>query len=218
MVTVDALHTQAETARHLVEDKHAHYLVIIKGNQPSLLDAVARALAGPDSGYADASWTGQGTGHGRRERRSIRTAPASGITWPHAAQVMRIRRDTGPTHGPWTHKEIAYGITSLTPDLAGPRHLGSYARQHWAIENREHYGTRPSAKTCSRSAPGISRTPTPPSATWSPAPSAAPGSPTSPTPAATTAATTSASSPFTGTPERTSRTPGHITQTAGAVR
>ena len=139
VVTLDALHTQAETARHLVEDKRAHYLMIIKGNQPSLLQAVAKALAGPDAGFAEASWTGQDTGHGRRERRAIRTAPADGIGWPHATQVMRIRRDSGPTHGPWTHKEIAYGITSLPADLAGPRHLGIYARNHWAIENREHY-------------------------------------------------------------------------------
>jgi predicted transposase YbfD/YdcC len=139
VVTLDALHTQAETARHLVEDKHGHYLMIIKGNQPSLLAAVAETLAGPDADFADSTWTDEGKGHGRRERRAIRTAPADGIAWPHAAQVMRIRRDSGPTRGPWTHKEIAYGITSLPPDLAGPRHLGIYARDHWAIENREHY-------------------------------------------------------------------------------
>ena len=30
VVTADALHTQAETARHLAEDKHAHYLMIIE--------------------------------------------------------------------------------------------------------------------------------------------------------------------------------------------
>lgn len=52
---------------------------------------------------------------------------------------MRIRRDTGPTSGLWTSKEIAYGITSLPAALAGPRHLAVYARQHWGIENREHY-------------------------------------------------------------------------------
>jgi predicted transposase YbfD/YdcC len=139
VVTVDALHTQAETARYLVEDKKAHYLMIIKGNQPSLLAAVAGALAGPDADFAVATWTEEGKGHGRRERRSIRVAPAGGITWPHAAQVLRIRRDSGPTCGPWTHKEIAYGITSLPQDLAGPRHLAIYARNHWGIENREHY-------------------------------------------------------------------------------
>lgn len=139
VVTADALHTQAETARYLVEDKKAHYLMIIKGNQPSLLAAVAGALAGPDADFAGATWTEEGKGHGRRERRSIRVAPAGGITWPHAAQVLRIRRDSGPTCGPWTHKEIAYGITSLPQDLAGPRHLAIYARNHWGIENREHY-------------------------------------------------------------------------------
>jgi hypothetical protein len=135
VVTADALHTQAETARHLVEDKHAHYLMIIKANQLSLLQAATRALAGPDADFAGASWTEEGKGHGRHEKRGIRAAPAGGIAWPHAAQVLRIRRDTGPTRGPWEHKEIAYGITSLPPDLAGPRHLATYARQHWAIEN-----------------------------------------------------------------------------------
>jgi predicted transposase YbfD/YdcC len=139
VVTLDALHTQAETARHLVEDKRAHYLMIVKGNQPGLLAAVAQARAGPDSDFAAATWTQAGAGHGRRERRTIRTAPADSITWPHAAQIMRIRRDTGPTRGPWTHKEIAYAITSLPEALAGPRHLASYVRGHWAIENREHY-------------------------------------------------------------------------------
>jgi len=89
--------------------------MIIKGNQPGLLAAVAQTLSGPDSEFAAATWTQAGTGHGRRERRGIRTAPAGGIAWPHAAQVMRIRRDTGPTHGPWTHKDIVYAITSLPP-------------------------------------------------------------------------------------------------------
>jgi predicted transposase YbfD/YdcC len=139
VVTVDALHTQAETARCLAEDKKAHYLMIIKGNQPSLLAAAAQALAGPDAGFAGATWAEEGKGHGRRERRAIRTAPATGTGWPHAAQVLRIRRDTGPTSGPWTRKEITHGITSLPADLAGPRHLAAYARQHWGIENREHY-------------------------------------------------------------------------------
>jgi len=139
VLTLDALHTQTETARRLTDDEHSHYLMIIKANQPSLLEAVRTALAGPDSDFAASSWVQENTGHGRLERRSIRTAPAAGIGWPGAAQVIRIRRDTGPTHGPWTHKEIAYGITSLPADLAGPRHLAHYARAHWGIENKVHY-------------------------------------------------------------------------------
>jgi hypothetical protein len=107
VVTLDALHTQAETARHLAEDKHAHYLMIIKGNQPSLLQAVAKALAGPDADFADASWTEQDTGHGRRERRAPPTArgrtrrsptasPACPQTWPAPATWASTPATTGP--------------------------------------------------------------------------------------------------------------------------
>jgi len=142
VVTLDALHTQAETARHLAEDKHAHYLMIIKANQPSLLTAAAQALADPDSDFAATTWTEEALGHGRRERRSIRTAPATGISWPYATQILRIRRDAGPTCGPWEHKEI----TSLPADLAGPRHLARYGYNHWPIENREHYVASPGVR------------------------------------------------------------------------
>jgi predicted transposase YbfD/YdcC len=139
VITADALHGQRETARKIREDLGAHYLLFIKANQPSLLDAITARLAGADAQFADATWTGQGKGHGRREKRAIRTAPADSIDWPHAAQVLRIRRDAGPTRGPRESKEIAYGITSLPASLAGPRHLAIYARNHWAIENREHH-------------------------------------------------------------------------------
>ena len=139
VITADALHGQRETARMITEDLHAHYLLFIKANQPSLLNAVMTRLAGTDAEFADAAWIQEGKGHGRREKRTIRTAPATGIDWPHAAQVLRIRRDSGPTAGPWASKEIAYGITSLPESLASPRHLAVYARQHWTIENKEHY-------------------------------------------------------------------------------
>lgn len=36
VVTADALHTQQDTARFLVEEKEAHYLFTVKGNQPTL--------------------------------------------------------------------------------------------------------------------------------------------------------------------------------------
>ena len=139
VVTADALHGQRETARKIRDDLGAHYLLFIKANQPSLLGAIMSRLAGTDAKFADTTWADQGKGHGRREKRTIRTAPADGIDWPHAAQVLRIRRDAGPTRGPWESKEIAYGITSLPAHLAGPRQLATYARNHWAIENREHY-------------------------------------------------------------------------------
>ena len=41
VVTADALHTQVETARYLVEDKKAHYLFTVKDNQPTLKADIA---------------------------------------------------------------------------------------------------------------------------------------------------------------------------------
>lgn len=40
VVTGDALHTQVETARYLVEDKQAHYVFTVKDNQPGLKTAI----------------------------------------------------------------------------------------------------------------------------------------------------------------------------------
>ncbi len=46
-VTADAMHTQTELATYLVEEKHADYLVIAQGNQPTL-EADIRALKPED--------------------------------------------------------------------------------------------------------------------------------------------------------------------------
>ena len=131
--------------------------MIVKANQPALLDQLTSASPALTQDFAGTTWVQEGKGHGRREKRVIRTAPADGIDWPHAAQVLRIRRDSGPTRGPWQHKEIAYGITSLprtwpapatwpsTPASTGPSRTASTTS-----------ATRHSAKTCSTSAPGTS--------------------------------------------------------------
>ena len=58
-MTLDALHTQAETARHLVEDKKAHYLMIIKGIYPGMRaarDAKVKCVYGSDGPPQVVSW------------------------------------------------------------------------------------------------------------------------------------------------------------------
>lgn len=137
VISADALHGQRDAAQK-IHAAGGYYLQFIKGNQPSLMEAIAARLIGTDAEFADESWTEEGTGHGRREKRSIRTAPASGIDWPAAEQVFRIRRDSGTTHGPWEHREFALGITNLPPALAGPRQIAAGARRHWAVESQHH--------------------------------------------------------------------------------
>jgi predicted transposase YbfD/YdcC len=138
VVTMDALHGQRDTAQK-IHDMGGYYLQFIKASQPTLMAGIALLLTGTDDELEDESRTDEGKGHGRRERRSIRTAPATGLDWPAVQQVLRIRRDSGPTRGPWESKEVALGITSLPAALAGPRHIAHYARRHWAVENEEHY-------------------------------------------------------------------------------
>jgi predicted transposase YbfD/YdcC len=141
VVTADALHTQRETARHLVADRGADYVFTVKANQPGLLAACQRALSGPAADFTD-EHVAYDRGHGRTEQRTCRVAPVteeSGINFPYAAQVFRIRRDVGGLDGQRTRKEIAYCITSLSAQHADPARLATLIRGHWSIENRLHW-------------------------------------------------------------------------------
>ena len=141
VVTADALHTQRETARHLVADRHGHYVLTVKGNQPKLFAACQRVLSGPVGDFVP-EHVGFDRGHGRAEQRTTRVAPVTtsdGIDFPHATQVFRVRRDVGGLDGQRTRKEIAYCLTSLTADQADAAQLANYIRKHWHIENRLHW-------------------------------------------------------------------------------
>jgi predicted transposase YbfD/YdcC len=139
LFTLDALHTTRKTARLITGTLHAHYLLILKGNQPLARAAAHTLLIGADAEFEETSAVENDQGHGRRERRTIRTAPADATLFPGARQVFRLRRDVGEPNGPWTSKEIVLGITSLPPELAGPEHLNCYQRHHWSVENRLHW-------------------------------------------------------------------------------
>ncbi|MGI8312322.1 ISAs1 family transposase [Saccharopolyspora hattusasensis] len=137
--TLDALHITKKTARLITQDLGAHYVLILKGNQPSALKAARTALAGLDTDWAASSTVENDCGHGRTERRGIRTATTDDTLFPGARQVFRIRRDVGGLDNIWTSKEIIHGVTSLPAGLARPEHLNHYQRQHWTVENRLHW-------------------------------------------------------------------------------
>lgn len=46
LVTIDPAHTRAATARYLMEDKNADYLMAVKGNPKALLVACKRVATG----------------------------------------------------------------------------------------------------------------------------------------------------------------------------
>jgi hypothetical protein len=78
-------------------------------------------------------------GHGRIETRKITTSAeiVPHLEWPGAAQVARLERTR--RIGEKESVEIAYLITSLSADEAGPKRLLELNRGHWGIENKLHY-------------------------------------------------------------------------------
>ncbi|MFV2009744.1 ISAs1 family transposase [Micromonospora sp. LOL_027] len=77
LLTLDALHTTKKTARLITGPLHAHYLLILKRNQPLALQAAQALLSGNDIEFADQTDIDSDRGHGRTERRTIRVAPST---------------------------------------------------------------------------------------------------------------------------------------------
>jgi hypothetical protein len=75
LLTLDALHTTKKTARLITGPLHAHYLLILKRNQPLALQAAQALLSGTDTEFADHTDIAADRGHGRTECRTIRVAP-----------------------------------------------------------------------------------------------------------------------------------------------
>lgn len=80
-------------------------------------------------------------GHGRIEARIIQTSTALNdyLEFPYVRQVCRIERTTYKLNGEFMRSEVAYGITSLSPEKADAQRLLSLNRGHWCIENRLHW-------------------------------------------------------------------------------
>ena len=137
VITADALHTQREHARWLVEDKRAGYVFVVKRNQPRLYRQV-KALPWGKIPVLDQT---RDSGHGRHDVRALQAVTCHGplaLDFPHAAQALRIRRRRyNPANGRWSTVTI-YAITSLTAAQAGPADLADWLRGHWAIEVLHH--------------------------------------------------------------------------------
>lgn len=142
VVSADALHTQPKWAQAVLE-REGEYLLIAKGNQAALREAVAFLFSQPPRPFLFPEGEARtvNKGHGRLEIRHLRTScelnDYLAPRWPQVAQVFQLER-TVTRQGKTTH-ELAYGLTSLTPQQAPPLHLLSLVRQHWHIENRTHW-------------------------------------------------------------------------------
>lgn len=137
LVTADAAHTCAETARYLVEDKNADYLLTVRGNRKTLHAATLKAAREVITAQPTPEHVTTKRGHGRISRWSTWTAPVqAGIGLPHAATLAIIRRDVADLAGHPLRKEIALILTSRAALTAAG--ISARTRGHWGIENLEH--------------------------------------------------------------------------------
>ena len=143
VATLDALHTCHETARYVVEDCAAHYVMTaVKDNCPKLL----ADLAGLDWELPKVRATEQRTSdkaHGRIEKRSCRvldlTEHHDRARLPHRQVAFRIERERRSVKTGKVEYETVHGVTSLPPDQATAEVVLALVRGHWIIENRVHH-------------------------------------------------------------------------------
>ena len=57
------------------------------------------------------------------------------IEFPHLAQVARVEREVTKKKSGKTTTEVAYIVTSLSPEKASPEELLALVRGHWQIES-----------------------------------------------------------------------------------
>jgi predicted transposase YbfD/YdcC len=133
VVTFDALHTVRANLNWLVKDKNAHYIAIVKRNQP-LLHAQIRAL--PWRQVPGGGCTRE-RGHGRAETRTLKAAHVSRLEFPRARQAIKITRWRQDTATGETSRQTVYAVTSLTSADATAQDLARLVREHWSIEGRD---------------------------------------------------------------------------------
>jgi predicted transposase YbfD/YdcC len=133
VVTFDALHTVRANLNWLAGDKKAHYIAVVKKNQPLLY---ARVKALPWRQIPVGSST-RDTGHGRIETRTLKAAHVSRLDFPHARQAIKITRRREDTTGK-TSRQTIYAVISLTSAHATAPDLARLVREHWSIEAHHH--------------------------------------------------------------------------------
>ena len=135
-VTFDALHTVRANLDWLVTSKQAHYVAVIKKNQP-LLYAKVKAL--PWKKIPTGAATRE-TGHGRIETRTLKAVHVDrlGVDFPHIRQAVKLTRWRQNTKTGKASRETVYVITSMTSTQATPEDLARLAREHWSVEVAHH--------------------------------------------------------------------------------
>jgi predicted transposase YbfD/YdcC len=141
IVTMDALLTQRQIAQQIV-DAGGNYVMVVKENQPQLLDDIETVFALPPMpGERRTVAETLDLGHGRIEQRGLRTSDVlRGYSdWPGLAQVFWLERQVIIKKTGEVRQEVVAGVTSLAPERADAARLLALVRGQWHIENQSHW-------------------------------------------------------------------------------
>ena len=138
LVTIDAMGCQKSISKQIVAKK-GDYLLMVKGNQPSLLEKVSNAFT--DESRADMlRFEHLKASHGRVVTQLTWTAPAHRAAvdtqeWPNCRTIAMVAslRKVGDKI---SDLEQRYYISSreMTPEA-----MAKAVRAHWAVENKLHW-------------------------------------------------------------------------------
>jgi len=148
VVTLDAMHCQTQTAKAIVA-AGAEYVLNVKQNQPQLHQRLSELF----EQYAQDDYQVKGLrkqigaqqrSHGRTEQRAcyvigVPTGDKVFARWPSVRSIGMIYRHstTRDKQGELKEtQEVAFFLSSLPPRV---RRLNQLLRDHWSIENSEHY-------------------------------------------------------------------------------
>lgn len=135
IVSLDAMGTQKEIAKKIIE-KEGDYFLALKGNQKNLLEQVQKQfeLEKVAQNYQFSDWTGS-----HNEVVDYEVSVCHDLKWVENAQewtklnsLARIK-STSPQRGEY----VRYYISSVK-ELKAEEAM-QYARNHWAVENKLHW-------------------------------------------------------------------------------
>jgi predicted transposase YbfD/YdcC len=138
LVTIDAMGCQKNIARQIT-DQGGDYLLAVKGNQPTLLDAIETEFIDQYQSDDVDRHRQVHPSHGRIVAQIASVLPAEGVVdladWPECKKIARV--DSLRKVGDHESKlERRYYISSR--ELTAEQ-LAAAVRGHWGIENRLHW-------------------------------------------------------------------------------
>jgi predicted transposase YbfD/YdcC len=138
LVSIDAMGCQKKIAAQIT-DQGGDYLLAVKGNQPTLLEAIETAFIDQHQSEGVDRQHAVQKGHGRIVGQIASVLPAQGIVhladWPACKTIGRID-SLRKVADKESELERRYYICSR---VLSAEQLAAAARAHWGVENRLHW-------------------------------------------------------------------------------